>query len=163
MSRTCEHYDDISGGLERELKRWSSLKSVRSTKKVSANRVVGKPKVGAKWVDTNTGYVSKPEYRSKLVGREPKKWDVRAYRIVRFLLRNRRRVQFVVSRSANVAWSGQTGRCEGTENPHGPTAKVERPEEAKQAAHQEEWNVMQMAGAKKTLGQAWTGMKATPA
>ena len=50
MIRSCEHCDDISRALEGERKGWSSGKSVRFTKKVSASRVVGQPTVDVKWV-----------------------------------------------------------------------------------------------------------------
>ena len=56
---------------------------------------------------------------------------------------------------ANPAWSRQSGCLEGTNNPYGPTAKAERPKDAKLAEDlQKEWNEMQMEGEE----ASWAGM-----
>ena len=77
-----EHYDDISGALldphqveEARRKEIEFVHQFGVYEKVPKEQAVGKTKVSVKWVDVNKGDASKPEYRSRLVGRELKRWD----------------------------------------------------------------------------------------
>ena len=74
--------DNISGALlDPNLVREARRKDIDFVhqfgvyEKVPEACAVGKIKVSIKWVDINKGDTSKPEYRSRLVGRELRVWD----------------------------------------------------------------------------------------
>ena len=78
----AQYYDDISGALlDPQLVKEARGEEIQFVKdfgvyvKVPAAQAVGKTKVSIKWVDINKGDAKHPEYRSRLVGRELKKWD----------------------------------------------------------------------------------------
>ena len=77
-----EYYDEVSGALldprmvrEARSKEIEFVRQFGVYEKVPAEQTVGKTKVSIKWVDVNKGDASKPEYRSRLVGRELRRLD----------------------------------------------------------------------------------------
>ena len=77
-----EFIDEISGALldptEVRIARQEEIAFVRDFGvyvKVPEEQAAGKPIISVKWVDINKGDEERPEYRSRLVGRELKKWD----------------------------------------------------------------------------------------
>ena len=78
----AEFYDEISGALldpklvaEARKKEIEFVREFGVYEKVPAEQAEGKAKVTVKWCDVNKGDAQRPEYRSRLVGRELRKWD----------------------------------------------------------------------------------------
>jgi len=78
----AQYYDDISGALldpklvsEARRKEIEFVHQFGVYEKVPKEQAIGKTKVSIKWVDVNKGDAGMPEYRSRLVGRELRRWD----------------------------------------------------------------------------------------